>query len=127
MKQKVVITQRVHPEIVQMLAQHAEVVMNESAESAWARAELLVRAGDADALMVLMPDSIDEEFLAACPRLKIVSAALKGFDNFDIVACKRRGVEFTIVPDLLSEPTAELAVAPAGPRAQCWGGRSVDS
>ena len=57
-----------------------------------------------------MPDTVDDAFLAACPRLQIVSAALKGFDNFDVAACTRRGVWFTIVPDLLTEPTADLAV-----------------
>ena len=60
--------------------------------------------------MVFMPDSLDDAFLAECPRLKIVAAALKGFDNFDVAACTRRGIWFTIVPDLLTEPTAELAL-----------------
>ena len=108
---KVVITQRVHAEVVDLLAEQAEIVMNESTELVWTREELLDRARDAEALMVFMPDSIDDEFLAACPRLKIVSAALKGFDNFDVEACTRRGIWFTIVPDLLTEPTAELALA----------------
>ena len=108
---KVVITQRVHVEIVDLLAEHSEVVMNESAQSVWPREELMARTRDAEALMVFMPDSIDDDFLAACPRLKIVSAALKGFDNFDVEACTRRGIWFTIVPDLLTEPTAELALA----------------
>jgi phosphonate dehydrogenase len=60
--------------------------------------------------MVFMPDSIDGEFLEACPELRIVSAALKGYDNFDVEACTQRNVWFTIVPDLLTVPTAELAV-----------------
>ncbi len=108
---KVVVTQRVHAEVAALLAQHSEVVMNEDPDRAWARDEVLDRARDADALMVFMPDSLDEAFLAECPRLKIVAAALKGFDNFDVAACTRRGVWFTIVPDLLTEPTAELALA----------------
>jgi phosphonate dehydrogenase len=74
------------------------------------RAELLARCRDADALIVFMPDTIDDAFLAACPNLRIVSAALKGFDNFDVEACTRRDVWFTIVPELLTEPTAELAL-----------------
>ena len=111
MKSRVVITQRVHAEVVDLFAGQAEVVMNESAESAWTREELLARARGAEALMVFMPDLIDDDFLAACPRLKIVSAALKGFDNFDVEACTRRGIWFTIVPDLLTGPTAELGVA----------------
>jgi phosphonate dehydrogenase len=60
--------------------------------------------------MVFMPDSVDSEFLDACPRLKIVAAALKGYDNFDVAACTDRGIWFTIVPDLLTVPTAELTV-----------------
>jgi phosphonate dehydrogenase len=42
--------------------------------------------------------------------LRIVAGALKGYDNFDVEACTRRGVWFTVVPDLLTEPTAELAI-----------------
>jgi phosphonate dehydrogenase len=57
-----------------------------------------------------MPDRVDAEFLDACPSLKIVAGALKGFDNFDADACAERGVWLTVVPDLLTEPTAELAV-----------------
>ena len=68
-------------------------------------------AHDADAIMVFMPDSLNEDFLRACPNLKIVAAALKGCDNFDVEACTRLGIWFTIVLDLLTEPTAELALA----------------
>src|SRR3546814_13632131 len=60
--------------------------------------------------MTFMPDSIDEAFLAACPRHRMIACALKGFDNFDVDACTRRGVQVTIVPALLTAPTAELAV-----------------
>jgi phosphonate dehydrogenase len=60
--------------------------------------------------MVFMPDSLDEAFLERCPQMKVVAAALKGYDNFDVAACTRRGVWFTIVPDLLTIPTAELVI-----------------
>src|SRR5262249_56375245 len=42
---------------------------------------------------------------------KVIACALKGFDNFDVEACTAAGVWVTIVPDLLTNPTAELAVA----------------
>jgi phosphonate dehydrogenase len=54
---------------------------------------------------------VDDSFLAGCPRLRVISATLKGYDNFDADACTRRGVWLTILPDLLTVPTAELAVA----------------
>ena len=57
-----------------------------------------------------MPDRVDDEMLECCPDLGIVACALKGYDNFDVDACTRRGVWVTVVPDLLTIPTAELAV-----------------
>lgn len=108
-KPKVVLTHWVHPEIIELLREKAEVVANPGRKTL-PREILLERAKDADALMVFMPDCIDEAFLKACPRLKIIAAALKGFDNFDVDACTRHGVWLTIAPDLLTIPTAELTV-----------------
>lgn len=109
MKPKIVLTHWVHPEIIELLQSAAEVIPNTTRDTL-PRAEVLARAKDADALMAFMPDSIDDSFLAACPKLKIVGAALKGYDNFDVDACTRRGVWFSIVPDLLTVPTAELTI-----------------
>lgn len=107
---RVVITERVHPEITQLLSHHADVIANENVEP-WSPDVRLNHARNADALMVFMPDSVDAAFLDQCPNLKIIAAALKGYDNFDVEACRRRGIWFTIVPDLLTEATAELALA----------------
>jgi len=65
----------------------------------------------AEGLMVFMPDTVEAAFLEQCPNLKVIAGALKGYDNFDIDACTESGVLFTNVPDLLTVPTAELAVA----------------
>jgi phosphonate dehydrogenase len=67
-------------------------------------------AARASALLVFMPDRIDVPLLDACPELRIVAGAFKGADNIDVEACTARGVWVTVVPDLLSAPTAELAV-----------------
>lgn len=107
---RVVITHRVHGETLDLLRGTCDVVANETNES-WPAEILLDLAADAQALMVFMPDSIDDAFLARCPQLKIIAGALKGYDNFDVSACSRRGVWFTISPDFLSIPTAELALA----------------
>jgi phosphonate dehydrogenase len=106
---RVVVTHWVHPEVVQYLSTFAEVVPNTSRDTL-PRNEIIRRAEDADALMVFMPDCIDEQFLDACRKLRIVSGALKGYDNFDVASCSKRGIWFSIVPDLLTVPTAELAI-----------------
>jgi lactate dehydrogenase-like 2-hydroxyacid dehydrogenase len=60
-----------------------------------------------------MHDAIDAGFLDQCPTLQIIAGALKGSDNFDIEACRRRRLWFTVIRDelRLSAPTADLAVA----------------
>jgi phosphonate dehydrogenase len=107
---KVVITHWVHDEVVALLTSTCRVVANATRDT-WPATEVLRRCQDASALIAFMPDTVDEMFLACCPRLKIVAGALKGWDNFDAEACARRGVWLTVVPDLLTAPTAELAVA----------------
>lgn len=109
MKPKVVLTHRVHPEVIELLAEHCEVIPNMTGDTL-ARDEILRRAREAEAIMTFMPDSVDEAFLRACPRLRVVGCALKGYDNYDVDACTRHGVWITNVPDLLTIPTAELTI-----------------
>lgn len=106
----VFITNRVYPEVTAFLEKFARVDANPSVEPL-TRHEFLARASSATALMVFMNDWLDASTLDRCPKLRIVAAALKGSDNFDVAACTARGIWFTIVPNLLTIPTAELAVA----------------
>ncbi len=108
-KPKVVITHWVHPEVLELLDGRCRLLTNQSKQTL-PRREIKDRTADAQAIMVFMPDTIDESFLAACPHLKMVAAALKGYDNFDVAAIRRHGAWFSIVPDLLTIPTAELAL-----------------
>jgi phosphonate dehydrogenase len=106
---RIVLTHWVHDEVLHLLRAHGEVVPNVSRDSL-APAELDARAREADALMVFMLDRIDAGFLDRCARLRVIAGALKGCDNVDIGECTRRGVWVSVVPDLLTAPTAELAV-----------------
>jgi phosphonate dehydrogenase len=104
-----VITNWGHPEVIKFFDGKCTLVANLQ-RVPWSRDEVLEQARDATAIMTFMPDSVDEDFLSQCPDLKIVACALKGNDNFDVEAGSRHGVWMTIVPDLLTIPTAELAV-----------------
>src|SRR5581483_1648406 len=106
---KVVLSSWVHPEVIAFLERVAEVVPHQTRDVVPAD-ELRRRCRDAHGLMAFMSDRIDEAFLSACPKLKVVACALKGYDNFDAAACERHGVWLTVVPDRLTLPTAELAV-----------------
>lgn len=106
---EIVVAQPVHTPVLELLGSHGRVVMNAGPEP-WTSDELLARCRNAHALMAFMTERIDEDFVASCPNLKIIAGALKGYNNIDVEACARRSIAVTIVPDLLSEPTAELAV-----------------
>lgn len=91
-----------------MLNQHFECEVWEE-DSAVPRVLLLEKAARADGLLSLLTDKINEELLAAAPRLKVVANYAVGFDNIDLPACTRHGVMATNTPGVLTETTADLA------------------
>ena len=105
---RVVVTHWVHPEVAGYLAEFCDPVLPDA--GVWPRPQLAGLAAGASGLIVCMADRVDEAFLAGCPRLRVVSATLKGYDNFDAAACARHGTWLTVLPDLLTIPAAELAV-----------------
>src|SRR5262245_20857643 len=107
---RIVVSNWVHDDVLERLAAVGEVDANRR-RAPWPRGQLLERTAGADALLAFMTDHVDRDFLDACPRLSVIACALKGFDNFDIDACTAAGVWVTVAPDLLTNPTAELAVA----------------
>lgn len=109
-KPLVVVTHRPFPQTLALLEAHADVICNDSDRS-WSVEHLRRVGADASALLVFMPDSLRAADLDHFPRLSIVAAALKGYDNFDVDALAARNIWFTIVPDLLTDPTADLGVA----------------
>jgi glyoxylate reductase len=83
-------------------------------DSEWppSREDLLARAAGRDGLMTMLTDRIDDELLdAAGPQLRAVANFAVGYDNVDVPACTRRGVIVSNTPDVLTQATAELAIA----------------
>lgn len=76
----------------------------------FAKPQLHKLAKNADALLAFMPDKIDDAWLLQAPKLRMIAAALKGHDNFDLDACTQRGIWVSNVPDLLTAPTSELTI-----------------
>jgi phosphonate dehydrogenase len=106
---KIVVTNPIFLETRVLLEEHANIVVNPALEP-WPYEEVRQRCQDAAGLLAFMNDRVDAAFVAACPRLRVIGAALKGFDNIDVQAATNAGVWLTIVSDLLTVPTAELAI-----------------
>ena len=74
------------------------------------RATLLERVAGCDAVLSLLTEKVDAEFLdAAGPNLKVVANLAVGFDNFDVPEMTARHVVGTNTPEVLTDTTADLA------------------
>jgi glyoxylate reductase len=74
--------------------------------------ELYQRIANADAVLTLLTTKVDRDFLdAAGPQLKVVSNVAVGYNNIDVAACRERGVIATNTPDVLTDATADIAMA----------------
>ena len=65
-----------------------------------------------DAAVTLLTTKVDNTFLdAAGPQLKVVANVAVGYNNIDVAACAARNVIVTNTPGVLTDATADLAMA----------------
>ncbi|NTU22990.1 D-glycerate dehydrogenase [Brevibacillus sp. HB1.2] len=109
-KQQVFVTRKLNPEVIAMLEKVAEV--EQWTKNAPIPRELLLeKIEHVDAVLTMLTERVDEEFLARTKRLRIVANMAVGYDNIDWEACRRHEVIVTNTPDVLTESTADLAFA----------------
>ncbi|MFM8688705.1 MAG: 2-hydroxyacid dehydrogenase [Acidimicrobiaceae bacterium] len=83
-----------------------------SQDTAMTRQELLKQVQGADILVTLLTEKVDNELLdAAGSQLKAVCNVAVGYNNIDVAACKARGVTVTNTPGVLTDATADIALA----------------
>ena len=76
------------------------------------RAALIAALADCDVLVPTMTDVIDAEMIAGAPdRLKLIANFGNGVDHIDLSAARRRGIIVTNTPGVLTEDTADMAMA----------------
>jgi glyoxylate reductase len=73
--------------------------------------ELEEHLSEADGLFTLLTVRVDEALLERAARLRVVSNMAVGVDNIDLAACTRRGIPVGNTPGVLTEGTADLAMA----------------
>jgi glyoxylate reductase len=75
------------------------------------RSELMARAPDLEGLLSLLTDPVDAELIEAAPKLRAISNYAVGVDNVDVEAAAARGIPVGNTPDVLTDSTADLALA----------------
>lgn len=109
MKPKIYLTLPVDEKVENYLKKHCIVRKWEGKEPI-SREMLLEELIDVDGLYTA-GYKIDDELLDHAPKLKVVSNMSVGYNNFDLVAMKKRNVIGTHTPYVLDETVADLTFA----------------
>lgn len=103
----VLIAEELAPSVLAVLGDGFDIRHVDGAD----RAALLPALAEADAILIRSATLVDEEALAAAPRLKVVARAGIGLDNVDVKAATARGVMVVNAPQSNIVSAAEQAVA----------------
>ncbi|NLV92347.1 MAG: D-glycerate dehydrogenase [Firmicutes bacterium] len=107
---KVFVTRLIPEAGMQLLRESCDVEVNPE-DRVLSREELIAGVKEADALLCLLTDTIDEELLAVNPNLKVVSNYAVGYNNIDVQAATKRGIPVCNTPGVLTDATADTAWA----------------
>jgi glyoxylate reductase len=106
---KVFITRTVPGRAVELLEAAGHTAVTWPGELPPPRDALLSNLAEADAILSMVVDRLDNELLAACPRLRVAANMAVGYDNVDPAAAAALGIWLTNTPGVLAETTADLA------------------
>ena len=106
-----VVTRNVPEPALELLREVADVRVSE-ADRALEPAELHELVAGAEAVVTMLHDRVDGAFLdAAGSQLRVVANIAVGYDNVDVDAAAERDVLVTNTPGVLTDATADLAIA----------------
>ena len=102
---KVVITETLDAACADWLSTQCEVVwhMHDAPD-------LGAQLADAEALIVRTYTQVDDGLLDQAPNVKVIGRAGVGLDNFDLDACRRRGVRVVYTPDANTQAVVEYVL-----------------
>ena len=108
---KIVVTGKI-PEIALEKLKKSHEVISWGEETPISRDEMLKRVPGANLIVSLLTEKIDEEVLTSAGNdLKAVCNVAVGYNNIDVAACKNRNVLVTNTPGVLTDATADIAMA----------------
>ncbi|MEX0821562.1 MAG: D-glycerate dehydrogenase [Rhodothermales bacterium] len=107
---KVVVTRPIPGDAFERLDGH-EIVEHDFSEGGPDEEQLIDIARGARALVTLLSDPVTDRVFAACPALKVVAQFAVGYDNIDLEAARSRGIVVTHTPGVLTDATADMALA----------------
>jgi gluconate 2-dehydrogenase len=107
MKQKILITRPLFPDIVDRLREFFDVTINEGPR--YTPGQLREALRDMSGMLVSGGEKIDDEVLQGLTQLKAVCVTAAGYNNIDVAALTRAGVIGTNSPGPADETVADFA------------------
>ena len=108
-KPRVFVTRQLPGAAIEQLKAEADVSIWHGANAPTSD-ELIHEVRGCDALLTLLSDMVDDRVMdAAGAQLKVISNYAVGYNNIDLAAAKRRGIQVGNTPDVLTDATADLA------------------
>jgi glyoxylate reductase len=108
---KIVVTGKI-PEVALEKLKKSHEVISWGEETPISRDEMLKRVSGANIIVSLLTEKIDEEVLTSAGNdLKAVCNVAVGYNNIDVAACKSKNVLVTNTPGVLTDATADIAMA----------------
>ncbi|MCK1984232.1 MULTISPECIES: 2-hydroxyacid dehydrogenase [Peribacillus] len=108
MKQKIYITRKLPEQIIEGLSQNYDVRMWDQEDIPVPREVLEEEIKEAEGLLCLLTEQIDESLIEQAPNLKIIANMAVGHNNIDVQTATKRGIMVTNTPGVLTETTADL-------------------
>lgn len=110
-KPSVILTRKLPDSIETRMRELFDTKLNED-DHALTTEELIEAVKTADVLVPTVTDKIDADLIAAAgDQLKLIASFGTGVDHIDLAAARARGITVTNTPGVLTEDTADVAMA----------------
>lgn len=106
---KIAVTREIFDETIEYLESHF-IVKAHKRDCPLSKEDTFNLIADVEGIQVSGSDLVDEEFLLAAPRLKIIANTAVGYNNIDVDVCSERGIMVTNTPGVLDGTVADYAM-----------------
>ncbi len=110
MAYRVLITEPIVDSVIQRLNEHFRVDVGERGDFNEEQ-QLIKAAPHYDALLPMLSNPITKDVIEAGSKLKIIANHAVGYNNIDLEAAKKNSVKVANTPDVLTQSSADLAMA----------------
>ncbi|MGP4061415.1 2-hydroxyacid dehydrogenase [Halobacillus sp. H74] len=107
-KPKIYITRTLPDEVIEPYRNRLDIEMWAKEEEPVDRQVLLEKAENADGLVTMLSDDVNQTLFEHAENLKIVANMAVGYDNVEVDAASDNQVKITNTPDVLTDTTADL-------------------